>query len=187
MSDAHDSSKVIFLLRLALKLAVHDHVDVLSRLDSLSIDELARLKFIHVGVVHEELEGFEGHFREERVPQSDVLESEHSLHIFQLGQIFILLDQVFDNAVSVLNVILHVFWEVVGSLEIECLIVELEVVVVHELVPGCCIALLSYRQIGLFGKTLSCADLAGTIVAFQVEIVRHSVRGISHVQRQLFL
>ena len=93
----------------------------------------------------------------------------------------------FDNAISVLNVILHVFWEVIGSLEIERLIIELEVVIVHELVPRSRVTLLSHRHISLLSKNLSSADLAVTIVAFQVEIVRHGVWRISHVQRQLFM
>ena len=117
--DAHKSTKYIFLLSLALELPVHYDVDVLCSLDALSINELACLEFVHERVVHQKLEHLKGKLREEGMPQPDILQSEHAFHILLKRQTFISLDQVFDNAVNIIDVILLVFGQVFGSLSVE--------------------------------------------------------------------
>ena len=61
MPDAHNSAKSVLDGALALKLTVHDNIDVLGSLDALSIDKLTRLELVHQGIVHEVLEGLKGH------------------------------------------------------------------------------------------------------------------------------
>ena len=66
---------------------------------------MADLQPVQIRVFNHVIESFQADFIEDRVPESDVFESQNALHVLSILVLLIVLDQKFDRRIDLIDVI----------------------------------------------------------------------------------
>ena len=74
-------------------------------MDAFTVYVLADLQPVQIRVLHHVIESFQADFIEDRVPESDVFESQNALDVLSILVLLIVLDQKFDRGIDLIDVI----------------------------------------------------------------------------------